>query len=499
MELTVSMLDWMLQKRYSTQLSESLLDRKITQIVLGQRSPLSSGVLQILEFSSRNDAALSITIVQTGQTKPSGWTLYCDENERLDAVNYIFSCFHQYLSWREEMRIQSSVHCDIEKLIDLTGQFLNVNLLLIGQTHEVLAQSNQSDDLHQEELLNLLHIRNPQKDELIEDLYIHDPEFDRTFQTEGLMHYQYAALQNHKIYYANIHLDEVYLARILWLVRSEYQHSGFIRFLELTTPMIDHCYHMKYARELQTKQNDQLNRVIKGLFSGVFLPEEEISHSLKQLGWNIHDCYQIIVLQTAGYIHSEQTLNYYAAQLSTNYTSILALVIGDCICCIRNLQVSEIKDFRKSLSFFLRENLFRAGFSEVFEDLMNCKRGYEHATAVLRLGKREHPELWRYDFAEYLYEYIMELIAEEISIERICPPGLQRIRQYDIQKPTAQLEKTLRTYLACHFNATEAAAKLFIHRTTFLYRMNKIEQISGLSLSNWKDVVMLMLAFSVAS
>ena len=54
---------------------------------------------------------------------------------------------------------------------------------------------------------------------------------------------------------------------------------------------------------------------------------------------------------------------------------------------------------------------------------------------------------------------------------------------------------TLRTYLEENLNATQAASLLFIHRSTFLYRLDKIKNILDSGLDDPEEIFYLNLSF----
>ena len=64
------------------------------------------------------------------------------------------------------------------------------------------------------------------------------------------------------------------------------------------------------------------------------------------------------------------------------------------------------------------------------------------------------------------------------SIDHIMAP----LVEYDLSTNSA-LIKTLQCYLECK-NLSEAARLLHLHRQSLLYRINKIEELTGLSLKN---------------
>jgi DNA-binding PucR family transcriptional regulator len=48
----------------------------------------------------------------------------------------------------------------------------------------------------------------------------------------------------------------------------------------------------------------------------------------------------------------------------------------------------------------------------------------------------------------------------------------------------SDLVKTLRTYFAAGTNASEAADRLFLHRNSMLYRLDRIQHLTGLDLKD---------------
>jgi len=78
--------------------------------------------------------------------------------------------------------------------------------------------------------------------------------------------------------------------------------------------------------------------------------------------------------------------------------------------------------------------------------------------------------------------------AEEVA-EHVLGP----LRRYD-QAHRTELVRTLAALLGNDRSPTRTAADLFIHRQTLVYRMRRIEKLTGRSLSSTKDVVDLWLA-----
>jgi DNA-binding PucR family transcriptional regulator len=67
------------------------------------------------------------------------------------------------------------------------------------------------------------------------------------------------------------------------------------------------------------------------------------------------------------------------------------------------------------------------------------------------------------------------------------------MREYDKNHNT-QYVLTLKTYIDQKFNATHAAKKMFIHRTTLLERLNKISTFINMDLDDPRNCLYLMIA-----
>jgi DNA-binding PucR family transcriptional regulator len=57
----------------------------------------------------------------------------------------------------------------------------------------------------------------------------------------------------------------------------------------------------------------------------------------------------------------------------------------------------------------------------------------------------------------------------------------------------SDLVRTLRTYFAAGANASEAADRLFLHRNSMLYRLERIQKLTGLDLKDHRVALALQL------
>ena len=76
----------------------------------------------------------------------------------------------------------------------------------------------------------------------------------------------------------------------------------------------------------------------------------------------------------------------------------------------------------------------------------------------------------------------------------VCSPKILALKAYDIQHHSEYC-KTLETYLDTHLNAVQASQRLFIHRSTFLYRLDRIRELINIDFDDSRQLFYLMLSF----
>ena len=74
----------------------------------------------------------------------------------------------------------------------------------------------------------------------------------------------------------------------------------------------------------------------------------------------------------------------------------------------------------------------------------------------------------------------------------VCSPAALLLKDYDREHRTEYYDP-LCTYLTWQMNAVKAAKKLFIHRSTFLYRMAHIKELIHIDLENPDQLLYLLL------
>lgn len=122
-------------------------------------------------------------------------------------------------------------------------------------------------------------------------------------------------------------------------------------------------------------------------------------------------------------------------------------------------------------------------------DLREVALSYQTALSVLAYGCRIAAKKICYSYQEYKLPALLDGLTDWQRIEITRP--LQPLYAADEKR---LLHKTLQRYFLSNCDLARTAEKLFIHPNTLRYRLNKIEQLTGLSFNKIDEKFILYLA-----
>ena len=91
-----------------------------------------------------------------------------------------------------------------------------------------------------------------------------------------------------------------------------------------------------------------------------------------------------------------------------------------------------------------------------------------------------------------MYRLLFHL-RNEPELLSFCEETIGRLEEYDAGHE-GQLTETIQTYLELQGNVTRSAEALHLHRNGLLYRLNRIQDLAGVSLDNPTERLALQLA-----
>ena len=112
----------------------------------------------------------------------------------------------------------------------------------------------------------------------------------------------------------------------------------------------------------------------------------------------------------------------------------------------------------------------------------------------MEVGNRRAPFRWIHRFDEIALYYLLEQSKGELPKELVGSQKILGLKSFD-EKHHTDYYNTLMLYVRNHLNAVQTAKQLFIHRSTFLYRMEKIKELIHLDLDDYDTLLYVMMTF----
>lgn len=120
----------------------------------------------------------------------------------------------------------------------------------------------------------------------------------------------------------------------------------------------------------------------------------------------------------------------------------------------------------------------------------------KEAEDALCYGPRNHPMLWSFHFSDYILDYLKDTMTEKYTPEELEHNAVRILREHD-RIHRSCLTETLRIFTEQKFSASAAANAMYIHRSTFLHRLSRIQELTHINFDNKKDRIWLALSFFI--
>ena len=123
------------------------------------------------------------------------------------------------------------------------------------------------------------------------------------------------------------------------------------------------------------------------------------------------------------------------------------------------------------------------GISDAFTDLLKVRLYYDQAFAALVGSEFKTQDSRCYVFQDYAFMKLVLNAIGDLPLEMYFTDGMKRLVEHDREANVSYIE-TLRCYLANSMSIAKTAKALFIHRSTLLDRIGRIERELGCDLKN---------------
>lgn len=259
--------------------------------------------------------------------------------------------------------------------------------------------------------------------------------------------------------------------------------------------LVDHVDHVvRQSRSERFAQDTEATRLFGDLIDHRFISRDDLARRLGALGLAEAGPYQMAVLSFPGGADEKSLAGYYAQRAKESLPS--------CVIGTRDAQVLVVDPTvglegpqLPQLQAFVNAQDCAAGLSEPFESLTDLPSAYQQARQALSLSTGPRPSLARsfdpepplplYRFRDCLAAYVVEVAkTNNRLIGASADHGITaQLAAFDREHGTEDL-RLLYVFLRNERNVRLTCEELFMHRSTLLYRIGRMQERLGFDLDD---------------
>ncbi|TSB48296.1 PucR family transcriptional regulator [Alkalicoccobacillus porphyridii] len=136
------------------------------------------------------------------------------------------------------------------------------------------------------------------------------------------------------------------------------------------------------------------------------------------------------------------------------------------------------------------------GIGDGSDSIFSFSKSYEQANQALDIGQKRRDLTRKVFYSETRVDRVLQAMANYDDLKEVILSVITPLYKYDQQR-NMDLIHTFTTYHRNQSKVSLTARVLHLHRQSLLYRLRKIEALTGLSLANPDDVFLLELSIRI--
>lgn len=407
--------------------------------------------------------------------------------EIAEFMNDVQEIFDAADEWERKIHDLMLEHAGMDRLLQVTSEFLQNPMTVTGLDFTFVAEAGSEylpprARLYTDDGLNMEYVNALLQNETYRDMadtheYVMFPAYISGCRSMN----------------RNLFVDGKATHR---LVLTECRSEITLRVICVLDILVEKLEYL-LAHEAEEEDPDRdMEQIFVRILSDRTADYMQVSRELSELGWSGNHEYMCLILQITYLNQQNLSTKAICRYIKKKFEDSVSFLYQDEIVAFFDLTRlgKSQEEVAGKLVYFIRDTYLKAGYSRVMTGHMNLRRQYVQAKTALDVGSRKKPYLWIHYFGQVALTYILEQATRRLPGTMICHEGLLELKKHDEENQTQYME-TLRVYLEQHLSATQAARELFIHRSTFLYRLDRIKEILQSELDDPEEIFYLELSF----
>lgn len=234
------------------------------------------------------------------------------------------------------------------------------------------------------------------------------------------------------------------------------------------------------------KNNQALmhSTLLADLLGGRLLDKTVLAR-IRQLGWILSEAMYVLTIFDRNYGVFDHKAQVICEQIHQLYPNSRWVILENKIMFLLTFSKEEdvILEGAPALKEYLATNKLTASVSDRFSDLFAVRWKFAQCEAAYNLGMQLNPGAELYYYKEYHVHHIGSVVMKELPAGVLFHPGVIAMEKHDRDNGT-EFVTTLKEYFRVINDPGAVARKLFIHKNTLFYRINKAKELFSLDLND---------------
>jgi hypothetical protein len=392
----------------------------------------------------------------------------CDLHEVFNRLQALFSALAEY-----ELHLMRVSHTgSYQDMIDFSHRFLSNPLLLVDNSHDVLALA---PDEEIPEVPEWEYVRHKRRVPAGTVRAVKEAGYLSLDTSQDLMVHSSAGFP-FSFVMSNLYVDATFTGRVVVLGALK----PFSPFDVAVVKMLTRAIELKMSNDetlRHTRGKGPIHKLFHDLVHGARLDDGVIFDRLQYLPAWTKGCFRVLLVPLGPV--DDPAFNYYVGSLERKTDSRSIRCENSLVTVLHYRNKDDLSALKDTLRTFLSRYALTGGLSGEFVHLSELHDYYEQAASSLQLGGEENP-FHIYD--DLALTQILAFCPKE-KTRLVCHPALLRLKQFD-EKNRLRLCETLRAFLENERSLVRTARALGIHRSTLIYRIDKISTILDVDLND---------------
>lgn len=402
----------------------------------------------------------------------------------------LLSIFIIYEEWNSKLHQSIMTENNLQTIVEISEPILKNPIFIHDMNFNMLASidANYGRQIWNNDTNNGMVINM----DILNDFKV-DKEYQSTLSVYGPAFFS-DVMFGYRVLYINLWIENQYFGRICICEINRKIEECDKLLLNYISEYVIHTFRLGYSA-LSEKPRYLKNALYK-IINGEIIESKQLEIILANSDWGIEDSFFCACLFTDTRDIKTNTIKTTCMSLELHFQKTCIFTFYDNIIIIVNtsLNDSNINTFTSELSVFLREGLFKVGISSIGKGFINLKNYYLQAAAAYEIGSQKDESFWKFNFDDYVLPYIFNRATMVLPKDMISSKDLLILKKYDKEHQT-DLFLTLKIYLENNLNLTSTSDFLEIHRTTLLYRLDRIKNLININIYDPKQRFFLLWSY----